>query len=227
MCITELSLNNHKIMTGRNHDKKSFWIEKDKSECNNNSMVTSEITIRNGQIISSACGECSDSPDGTDSCESKIFCDQTWTRFYPSRNENGIEMANIHDAVADFYDPFVNGLISEQCSNTSTIDVRLRMNKKGFSTSGFIFDISDQEVKCKDAENNGESCPPFEIRFCCERNNKDVEWISQPREYDDLNSKCFKPYWLPVKTYLSFKTFLVVGHSIKRTLSKLHRPGQI
>ena len=214
-------------MTGRNHDKKSFWIEKDKSECNNNSMVTSEITIRNGQIISSACGECSDSPDGTDSCESKIFCDQTWTRFYPSRNENGIEMANIHDAVADFYDPFVNGLISEQCSNTSTIDVRLRMNKKGFSTSGFIFDISDQEVKCKDAENNGESCPPFEIRFCCERNNKDVEWISQPREYDDLNSKCFKPYWLPVKTYLSFKTFLVVGHSIKRTLSKLHRPGQI
>ena len=200
-------------MTGRNHDRKSFWIEKDKSECTKNSMVTSEITIQNGQIISSACDKCPDSPDGADLCESEIFCDQTWTRFYQSRNENGIEMANIHDAFADFYDPFVNGLISEQCSNTSTIDVRLRKNKKDFSVSGFIFDINNQEVKCEGDKNNGQACPEFEIRFCCERNNRNLEWISQPREYNDLNSKLFKSYCLPVKTHLSFKTYLVVGHS--------------
>ena len=194
MCITELSLNNQKILTGQNRDRKSFWIEKDKSECTKNPMVTSEITIRNGKIISSACDKCPDGPDETHSCESKIFCDQTWTRFHHSRNENGIKSANINGAFADFYDPFVNGLISEQCSNTSKIDVRLRHNKKDFSTSGFIFDTTDKEVKCIDGEGNGEACPEFEIRFCCERNNQDLEWISQPREYDDLKSKFFTSF---------------------------------
>ena len=151
-------------------------------------MITSEITIRNGEIISSACDKCPDGPDGTAACESKIFCNQTWTRFHRSREENGVQIANINEAFADFYDPFVNGLISEQCSNTSKIDVRLRHNKKDFSTSGLVFDISDQEVKCTDGGNNGEACPKFEIRFCCEKNNQDLEWISQPREYDDVKS---------------------------------------
>ena len=186
VCITELSLNNQKIMTGRNRDRKSFWLETGKSECTVNSMTTNEITIRNGMIVSSACEQCPDSPDQNDSCESKVSCDQTWTQFHRSRTEYGKQVAKITDLFADFYDPFVNGLISEQCSNSSTIDVRLRSNKKEISTSGFIFDITDQMAICKD--NVNESCPEFEIRFCCERNNQDIEWISSPKEYDDVES---------------------------------------
>ena len=146
-------------------------------------MITSEITIRNGQLISSACDQCSDDPDASNPCQSDTFCDDTWTRFYPSREENGIQIANIHDSFADFYDPFINGLISEQCSNSSTIDVRLRHNKNDVPLSDLIIDSDNQEVKCKNADR---SCQEFEIRFCCEWNDQDIEWISSPKEYEDL-----------------------------------------
>ena len=92
-------------------------MQKDNSECNDEYTMTSEITIRNGQIISSACDQCSDDPDSTNSCEFDLrdpgrSCDEgTWTRFYPSRKENGFQIASIDDAFADFYDPFINGLI--------------------------------------------------------------------------------------------------------------------
>ena len=96
---------------------KSFWMQKDKSECNDEYTMTSEITIRNGQIISSACDQCSDDPDSTNPCKSDmrergLSCDGgSWTRFYPSRDENGFQIASINDAFANFYDPFINGLI--------------------------------------------------------------------------------------------------------------------
>ena len=186
VCITELSMNNQKIMIGRNRDRKSFWFEKDKSECNENSMITNDITIRNGVIVSSACVQCFESPDQNNSCDSTVSCDQTWTQFHRSKTENESQVANINDTFADFYDPFINGIISEQCSNSSAIDVRLRSNKKEISTSGFLFDITDQMIICKDDVN--QSCPEFEIRLCCERNNQDIKWISSPKEYDDVKS---------------------------------------
>ena len=183
VCITELSMNNQKIMIGRNRNRQSFWFEKDKSECNQNSMITNEITIRNGVIVSSACEQC---PNQNDRCDSTASCDQTWTQFHRSKTENGSQVANINDTFADFYDPFINGRISEQCSNSSSIDVRLRSNKKEISTSGFLFEITDQMIICKDGGNR--FCPEFEIRLCCERNNQDIEWISSPKEYEDVKS---------------------------------------
>ena len=148
-------------------------------------MRTSEITIRNGHIISSACDQCSDDPYALNPCDSELFCDETWTRFYQSNEKYGIQMATINDPFADFYDPLINGLISEQCSNASAIDVRLRSNKNDVIPSDYIVDLYYQEAMCKNTGNNRQTCHEFEIRFCCERNNQDLEWISKAREIDN------------------------------------------
>ena len=87
---------------------------------------------RNGRVISSACKDCSTG----DKCGRKIICNETWSRFYSSSQhleENSghlIKKADINDAFANFYDPFINGMISEQCSPESLMDVRLRDSKK-------------------------------------------------------------------------------------------------
>ena len=161
-------------------------MEKHKSECNQKYMITNEITIRNGKIISSACESCSDNSDATIQCESKVSCDRTWSRFYRSIHENGITKGGINAIFANFYDPFINGLISEQCSVTATMDVQIQSNKKDVRSSEFTFEKDNQEIKCVDADNNGKLCPEFEVRFCCERNDQDPEWISSPKEYDEL-----------------------------------------
>lgn len=161
-------------------------MEKDKSECDEKYMITNEITIRNGKIISSACEKCSDDSDAINQCESNVSCDKTWTRFQRSIRKNDIQKASINAVFVNFYDPFINGLIGEQCSDTASMDVQLRSNKKDVRSSSFTFQKDNQEIKCIDAYNDGKPCPEFEVRFCCERKDHDLEWISSPKEYDEL-----------------------------------------
>ena len=132
--------------------------------------------------MSSACDQCSYDPDASNPCESEFFCDETWTRFYQSKEEHGTQIASMYDSFANFYDPLINGLISEQCSNSSAIDVRLRSNKNDVKPSDYIIYTYYQEVMCA---NYDKSCQEFEIRFCCERNDQDLEWISKAREIDN------------------------------------------
>ena len=71
------------------------------------------------------------------------------------------------------------------------MDVRLKSNKKDVPASQFIIDRDNQEVKCElvsheASDRNERSCPEFEIRFCCEKNKNDVEWVSSPEEYGDV-----------------------------------------
>ena len=50
VCITELYINNQKILTGPKNDRQSFWMQKDKNECSDkkgHQIVTNELTIRN------------------------------------------------------------------------------------------------------------------------------------------------------------------------------------
>ena len=143
-------------------------------------MRTTEISIRNGHIISSACDQCSDDPGASNPCDSEFFCDETWTRFYQSKEEHGAQIASMYDPFADFYDPLINGLISDQCTNSSVIDVRLRSNKNDVLASDYIIDTYYQEVIC--ANYPDQSCKEFEIRFCCERNEQELEWISKARD---------------------------------------------
>ena len=189
VCIAELNINNQKIMTGQNKDQQGFWLQKNKSECDDSGqMVTSEITIRDGQVISSACHDCSVSPDETKQCRPKLNCNATWSKFHSAKveekNKQKIRKAEINDPNADFYDPFLNGLISEKCSKESVMDVRLRTNKKDIASSEIAFEQNYQSIICTDGENH--SCPDFEVRFCCERKDEEVKWISSPREYDDF-----------------------------------------
>ena len=98
-----------------------------------------EIMIRDGRVVSSACQDCSTDPYTTKQCKQKIICNDSWTRFYSSiamiselsqkfKGNPYITKADITD-FANFYDPFVNGLISNQCVEESMMDVRLRSNK--------------------------------------------------------------------------------------------------
>ena len=103
--------------------------------------------IRDGRVVSSACQDCSTDPYTTKQCKEKISCNDKrfygheWTRFYSSTvrisklaehlmGNPYITTADITDDFANFYDPFVNGLISNQCASESMMDVRLRSNKK-------------------------------------------------------------------------------------------------
>ena len=92
--------------------------------------------IRDGRVVSSACQDCSTDPYTTKQCKQKISCNDSWTRFHSSTvmiselSQRIITKAEITDDFANFYDPFVNGLISNQCARESLMDVRLRSNKK-------------------------------------------------------------------------------------------------
>ena len=94
--------------------------------------------IRDGRVVSSACQDCSNDPYTTKQCKQKISCNDSWTRFYSStvmisplsKRNYTVTKAEITDDFANFYDPFVNGLISNQCAGESLMDVRLRSNKQ-------------------------------------------------------------------------------------------------
>ena len=55
VCITSLSINGNPILVGASNNLQNFWIDSDTPDCLDNFMSTSQITIRNGQVISSTC----------------------------------------------------------------------------------------------------------------------------------------------------------------------------
>ena len=55
VCITGLSINGNQLRVGLSNNLQSFWIDSDQAHCLDNSMGSSQITIRNGQVISSTC----------------------------------------------------------------------------------------------------------------------------------------------------------------------------
>ena len=55
VCITSLSINGNPILVGASNNLQNFWIDSDEPDCLDNFMSSSQITIRNGQVISSTC----------------------------------------------------------------------------------------------------------------------------------------------------------------------------
>ena len=55
VCITSLSINNNQLFVGKYNNLSSFWIDENDQYCLNDFMSTSQITIRNSQVISSLC----------------------------------------------------------------------------------------------------------------------------------------------------------------------------
>ena len=57
MCITGLYIDGRQILVGKNTDQPSFWIDGNSFRCQDDNMKLSQITIQNGEIISSDCGK--------------------------------------------------------------------------------------------------------------------------------------------------------------------------
>ena len=55
VCITSLSIDNIPLFVGKNKNLPSFWIDENDQYCLDDFMSTSQITIQNGQVISSLC----------------------------------------------------------------------------------------------------------------------------------------------------------------------------
>ena len=55
VCITSLTINNKIILGGLNNNQPNYWIDGDDIDCQENFMVSKEITILRDQIISPAC----------------------------------------------------------------------------------------------------------------------------------------------------------------------------
>ena len=55
VCISGLQINGEQLNVGKNDDQSEFWIDKDNNRCDDNYMSTAQISIQNGEIISSAC----------------------------------------------------------------------------------------------------------------------------------------------------------------------------
>jgi len=57
VCITSLSINDKKLFVGKHNEQQSFWMDRriDKQFCSDDFISTSDITIQNGQVISSTC----------------------------------------------------------------------------------------------------------------------------------------------------------------------------
>ena len=55
VCITSLSINGNPILVGASSNLPNFWIDGNGPYCLDNFMASSQITIRNGQVISSTC----------------------------------------------------------------------------------------------------------------------------------------------------------------------------
>ena len=55
VCITSLSIDNIPLFVGKNKNLPSFWIDENDPYCLDDFMSTSQITIQNGQAISSLC----------------------------------------------------------------------------------------------------------------------------------------------------------------------------
>ena len=55
VCITSLIVNGTKLLVGKLNDQQSFWIDGNQNHCRDDSMSTSQITIKNGKVQSSEC----------------------------------------------------------------------------------------------------------------------------------------------------------------------------
>ena len=55
VCITSLLINNNQLLVGKHNNLQGFWIDGNDNYCLDNFMSTSQITIQNGQVISSLC----------------------------------------------------------------------------------------------------------------------------------------------------------------------------
>ena len=55
VCIDSLHINNNQILVGKNNDLAFFEFVSDDEHCSNDYMSSSQITIQNGQVISSTC----------------------------------------------------------------------------------------------------------------------------------------------------------------------------
>ena len=55
ICITSLLINFNPLLVGENNNLQSFWIDSDTPYCSDEYMSSSQITIQNGQVISSTC----------------------------------------------------------------------------------------------------------------------------------------------------------------------------
>ena len=55
VCITSLTINDNLLLVGENNNSQNFWVDGDDTYCPGDFMITSQITIRNGQVISSTC----------------------------------------------------------------------------------------------------------------------------------------------------------------------------
>ena len=50
-------MNGEKLLAGESRDQFAFWIDGNVNFCRGNTEVSPEITIQNGEIIQSACGD--------------------------------------------------------------------------------------------------------------------------------------------------------------------------
>ena len=55
VCIQNLMVFGKKIHYGVSNDLSRFWIDGNHNSCRNDNMVSSQVTIQNGEIISSKC----------------------------------------------------------------------------------------------------------------------------------------------------------------------------
>ena len=55
VCITSLSINRNPLLVGKSNNLQNFWIDNNEPYCLDHFMSSSQITIRNGQVISSTC----------------------------------------------------------------------------------------------------------------------------------------------------------------------------
>ena len=55
VCITSLSINGNPLLVGGSNNLQNFWIDSNEPYCLDHFMSSSQITIRNGQVISSTC----------------------------------------------------------------------------------------------------------------------------------------------------------------------------
>ena len=69
VCITSLSVNDKQLLVGKNGDLPSFWMSTNRLKCTSQRMTTSEITIKDGKIISSECPINMNADDSDDDSE--------------------------------------------------------------------------------------------------------------------------------------------------------------
>ena len=55
VCILSLFVNEIQILVGPGNNQTMFWMDRNELECGSRKIATSEITIRNGQVITSIC----------------------------------------------------------------------------------------------------------------------------------------------------------------------------